>query len=66
MTLEHVLSGLVGFETLNVPNYLQSVTKYLILTLVFMKNRAPQEKFTCYLSGLFYKQNFYFGKGAGH
>ena len=32
---------------------LQSVTKYLRLTLVFMDNRAPQEKFNCYFSGLF-------------
>ena len=31
----------------------QSVTKYLSLTLVFMKNRAPREKFNCYFSGLF-------------
>ena len=33
-------------------SYLQSVTKYLRLTLVFMKNRAPLEKFNCYFVGL--------------
>ena len=27
---------------------LQSVAKYLRLTLVFIKNRAPQEKFNCF------------------
>ena len=32
---------------------LQSVTKKLRLTLVFMKNRAPREKFNCYFSGRF-------------
>ena len=31
----------------------QSVTKYLRLTLVFMKNSAPREKFDCYFSVLF-------------
>ena len=46
----------------------QSVAKYLRLTLVFMKNRAPQEKFNCYFLELFcqYQQKFYFGRGAGH
>ena len=32
---------------------LQSVTRYLRLTLVFMENSAPWEKFDCYFSGLF-------------
>ena len=32
---------------------LQSVTKYLRLTLVFMWKSAPQEKFNRYFSGLF-------------
>ena len=32
---------------------LQSVTKYLRLTLVFMKNKAPCENSNCYSSGLF-------------
>ena len=31
----------------------QSVTKYLRLTLVFIRNRAPREKFNRYFSGLF-------------
>ena len=31
----------------------QSVTKYLRLTLVSIKNRAPREKLSCYFSGLF-------------
>ena len=34
-------------------SFLQSVTKYLRLTLVFMKNMAPRERFNCYFSGLF-------------
>ena len=31
----------------------QSVTKYLRLTLVFMNNRVPWEKFNCYFFGTF-------------
>ena len=31
----------------------ESVTKYLRLTLVFMKNSALRERFNCYFSGLF-------------
>ena len=31
----------------------QSVTKYLRLTLIFMDNRTPREKFKCYFLGLF-------------
>ena len=37
----------------NVLKPLQSVTKYLRLTLVFMWNNTLQEKFYCYFSGLF-------------
>ena len=33
---------------------LQSVTKYLRLTLVFMESNAPREGFNCYFSGLFW------------
>ena len=35
------------------PNFLQSVTKYLGLTLVFMGSRALQEGFNCYFWEVF-------------
>ena len=50
------------------PNFLQSVTKYLRLTLVFMEGRALREGFNCYFSESFcyYWQNFYFCGETGH
>ena len=42
------------FEKININKYLtlQSVTKYLRLTLVFMWNSALRESFYCYFSGI--------------
>ena len=46
----------------------ETVTKYLRLTLVFMKNNTLLEKFNCYFSGFFcyYYQHFSFTRGHEH
>ena len=44
-----------GRERVKIKNYLlQSVIKYLRLTVVFMPNSAQRETFNRYFSGLFY------------
>ena len=44
---------IVAAQNRSMRTNLQLVTKYLRLTLVFMENSAPWEKFDCYFSGLF-------------
>ena len=44
---------------------IQSVTKYLRLTLLFMWNSTLRETFNCYFSGSFCYY-FSFGRGTGH
>ena len=46
----------------------ETVTKYLRLTLVFIKNNTLLEKFNCYFLGFFcyYYQDFSFTRGHEH
>ena len=46
--------------------YIQSLTKYLRLTLVFTWNSALLERFNFYFDFCYYWQNFHFGRGTAH
>ena len=56
------------FDHLRVEISLQSVTKYLTLTLVFASNGALRKKSNLYFSRVFCYdwQNFHFGWGNAH
>ena len=56
------------FDHLRVEISLQSVTKYLTLTLVFASNGALRKKSNLYFSRVFCYdwQNFHFGWGTAH
>ena len=43
----------------------QAVGKYLGLSLVFMRNNGPREKYNCYFRDIFSKQKIIFSRGLG-